>query len=172
MSIAEKGPIVACVLDGIYGMIGSATIRGSLSYLLCVTDDQLIITICQSCGLYSVRRDCFSDTTFHGFIEGLNIPIGITRYKNPKMKTGSLLVSKMGQGSYPAEPLQQVRNQLRPPNHQSRKEERQLIASLLKLCCKEVDTTGLRPSGDTSSTPSINARLKSCYCLLRLILCY
>jgi hypothetical protein len=135
-----------------YVAIGSASIPGSLSHLLCVTDQQLM-TIYQSCGFFNVKRNCFSDTIFQGFIEGLNVQISITRYKKPTSKIWSLLV-KIGQGSYPAKPLQQVRNELQPPNHRLKKEERQLVTSLLKLCCP--DATHLMPSEDTATT-SIDA---------------
>jgi hypothetical protein len=104
-------------IDGpyLYGMIGSDIIPGSLSHMLCATYDDQLMTIYQSCGFYRMKRNCFSDAIF-------NILIGITRCKNPKPEICSLLV-KIGQGSYPAKPLQQVRNQLQPPNY----------ASLLKL---------------------------------------
>jgi hypothetical protein len=49
--------------------------------------------------------------------------------------------------------LQQVRNQLQPPNHPLKKEERQLVTSLLKLCC--LDASPLMPSENTATT-SIN----------------
>jgi hypothetical protein len=142
------------MIDGayFYEAIGSASIPGSLSHLLCVTDQQLM-TIYQSCGFFNVKRNCFSDTIFQGFIEGLNVQISITRYKKPTSKIRSLLV-KIGQGSYPAKPLQQVRNGLQPPNHRLKKEERQLVTSLLKLCCP--DATPLMPSEDTTTT-SIDA---------------
>jgi hypothetical protein len=42
-----------------------------------------------------------------------------------------------------------------------RKNERQVVASLLKLCCKEVETTPLSPSYDTSSAPNIDASFRS-----------
>ncbi len=76
-------------------------------------------------------------------------------FRSPLQDTRSQHLScvSIGQGSYPAKPLWQVRNQLQPPNHQLRKEERQLMASLLKLCCEEADTDPLTPSGDTSETP-------------------
>ncbi len=141
------------MIDGayFYEAIGSATIPGSLSHLLCVTDQQLM-AIYQSCGFFNVKRDCFSDTIFQGFIEGLNVRITITRYKMPTSK-GRVLLVRIGQGSYPDKPLQQVRNLLQPPNHRLKKEERELVTSLLKLCCEEADTDPLTPSGDTSETP-------------------
>ena len=109
------------MIDGayFYKAIGSASIPGSLSHLLCVTDQQLM-TIYQSCGFFDVKRNCFSDTIFQGFIEGLDVQISITRYKKPTSKIRFLLV-KIGQGSYPAKPLQQVRNGLQPPNHRLKK---------------------------------------------------
>jgi hypothetical protein len=101
------------------------------------------------------KRDCFYDTTVQGFIEGLNVPISITRYKNPTTKIRSLLM-KIGQGSYPSKPLHQVKDQLQPPNHRMKKEERQLVDSLLKLCsCQEPDTT----STANTSLPSIEATI-------------
>jgi hypothetical protein len=137
-----------------YEAIGSASIPGSLSHLLCVTDQQLM-RIYQSCGFFNVKRNRFSDTIFQGFIEGLDVQISITRYKKPTSKIRSLLVN-IGQGSYPAKPLQQVRNELQPPNHHLKKEERQLVTSLLKLCCP--DATPLMPSEDTATT-SIDATI-------------
>jgi hypothetical protein len=68
-----------------YKTIGSTSIPGNLSHLLCVTDEQLM-TIYQSCGFFNVKINCFSDTIFQAFIDGLNVPIGITRYKNPTTK--------------------------------------------------------------------------------------
>jgi hypothetical protein len=50
---------------------------------------------------------------------------------------------------------------LQPPNHRLKKEERQLLASLLKLCCKEADTHHVTPSGDTSATPISDATADS-----------
>jgi hypothetical protein len=145
------------MIDGayFYEAIGSAIIPGSLSHLLCVTDQQLM-TIYHSCGFFNVKRNCFSDTIFQGFIEGLNVQISITRYKKPTSKIRSLLV-KIGQGSYPAKPLQQVRNQLQPPNHRLKKEERQLVTKPLKLCRPDA-TPSLMPSEDTATT-SINATI-------------
>jgi hypothetical protein len=94
------------------------------------------MTIYQSCGFFNEKRNCFSDTTFQAFIEGLNVGIAITRYRKPASKSRSLLV-KIGQGSYPAKPLQQVKHEVQPPNHELKIEERQLVARLLKLCCKK-----------------------------------
>ena len=75
-----------------------------------------------------------------------------TRYKMTTSK-GPVLLVRIGQGSYPDKPLQQVRNLLQPPNHRLNKEERELVTSLLKLCCEEADTDPSTPSGDTSATP-------------------
>jgi hypothetical protein len=44
-----------------YKTTGSASIPGSLSHLLCVTDEQLM-TIYQSCGFFNMKRNCFFDT--------------------------------------------------------------------------------------------------------------
>jgi hypothetical protein len=78
----------------------------SWSHLLCVTDEQLM-TIYHYCGFYNVKINCFYDTAVQSFVEGLNVLIGITRYKNPTTKINSLLM-KIGQGSYPSKPLHQV----------------------------------------------------------------
>jgi hypothetical protein len=118
------------------------------------------MAIYQSCGFNSVKRDHFIDSIFQAFIEALDIPIGVTRYRDPKTRIRSLL-KKIGQGAYPAKPLQQKRDQLQPPNHRLKKEERQLVASLVKLCCKEADTHPLTPSGDTSTTPISDATAES-----------
>jgi hypothetical protein len=111
-------------IDGAYFFeaIMTTSIPGSLSHLLCVTDEQLM-TIYRYCGFYNVKRNCFSDTVFQGFIHGLNVPISITRYKNPTIKICSLLI-KIGQGSHPSKPLHQVKDHLQPPNHRLKKEER------------------------------------------------
>jgi hypothetical protein len=148
-------------IDGpyFYEAIGSSIIPGSLSHLLCIKDTQLM-AIYQSCGFYSVKRDHFIDSIFQAFIEALDIPIGITRYRDPKKRILLLLI-KIGQGAYPANPLQQKRDQLQPPNHHLKKEERQLVASLLKLCCKDADTHPLTPSGNTSGTPISDATAES-----------
>jgi hypothetical protein len=61
-----------------YEVIGTASIPGSLSHLLCVTDDQLM-TIYRYCEFYNVKRNCFSDTIFHAFIKGLNVRIDIVK---------------------------------------------------------------------------------------------
>jgi hypothetical protein len=66
--------------------------------MLCVTDKQLM-AIYRYCGFYNVKRDFFYYTILQGFIEGLNVPIGITRYKNQTTKICSVLI-KIGQGSY------------------------------------------------------------------------
>jgi hypothetical protein len=108
-------------------------LNGSLSHLLCVKDEQLM-PIYHYCGFYNVKRNCFYDTIVQGVIEGLNVPNRITRYKNPTFKIRSLLM-KIGQGSYLSKPLQQVKDQLQPPKHRLKKEERYLVASLPKLCC-------------------------------------
>jgi hypothetical protein len=42
-----------------------------------------------------------------------------------------------------------------------KRRERQLVTSLLKLCCKEADTHPLTPSGDTSATPISDATAES-----------
>jgi hypothetical protein len=138
-----------------YKTIGSASISGRLSHLLCVTDEQLM-SIYQSWGFFNVKRNCFSNTIFQAFIEGLNVWIDIARYKKPASPICSLLV-RIGQGSYPSKPLHhQVKDQQQPPNHQLKKEERQLVASLLKLCCcQEPDTTS---TADTSP-PSVQATI-------------
>jgi hypothetical protein len=148
-------------IDGpyFYEAIGSSIIPGSLSHLLCITDTQLM-AIYQSCGFYSVKRDHFIDSIFQAFIEALDIPIGITRYRDPKTRIRSLLI-KIGHGAYPAKPLQQKRDLLQPPNHHLKKEERQLVASLLKLCCKEADTHHVTPSGNTSATSISDATADS-----------
>jgi hypothetical protein len=51
---------------------------------------------------------------------------------------------------------------VQPPNHRLKiEEQRQLLARLLKLCCKEGGTTPLMPSNAiTSVTPSIGASLR------------
>jgi hypothetical protein len=140
-----------------YEAIGTTSITGSLSHLLCVTDEQLM-SIYRYCGFYNVKRNCFCDTILQGFIEGLDAPIGSSRHKNPTTKIHSLLI-KIDQGSYPSKPLHQVKDQLQPPNHRLRKEERQLVASLLKLCCY---TTTLTPSDtNTSAAPNIDVSLRS-----------
>ena len=137
-----------------YEVIGTASIPGSLSHLFCVTDDQLM-TIYRYCGFYNVKRNCFSESVFRAFIEGLNVRIDITRYKKPESPRKSLLV-RIGQGLYPLKPFHQVRDELQPPNHRLKKEERQLVDSLLKLCsCQEPDTT----STANTSLPSINATI-------------
>jgi hypothetical protein len=61
-------------IDGayFYEAIGTASIPGSLSHLLCVTDKQLMTIYCY-CGFYNVKRDCFYDTTVQGFIDGLKM---------------------------------------------------------------------------------------------------
>jgi hypothetical protein len=143
-------------IDGAYyyEVIGTASIPGSPSHLLCVTYDQLM-TIYRYCELYNVKINCFSDTIFHALIKGLNVRIDITRYKKPAPPIRSLLV-RIGQGSYPSKPLHQVKDQLQPPNHRLKKEERQLVDSLLKLCsCQELDTT----STANASLPSIKATI-------------
>jgi hypothetical protein len=108
-------------IDGAYyyKVIGIATIPGSLSHLLCVTDKQRG-TIYRYYGFYNVKRNCFSNTIFQAFIEGLNVWIDITRYKKPASPICSLLV-RIGQGSYPSKPLHQVKDQLQPPNHRLKK---------------------------------------------------
>jgi hypothetical protein len=62
-----------------YEAIGTTSIPASLSHLLCVTDEQLM-TIYRYCEFYNVKRNCFSETIFHAFIEDLNVRIDITRY--------------------------------------------------------------------------------------------
>jgi hypothetical protein len=56
-------------IDGAYyyEVIGTASIPGSLSHLLCLSDDQLM-TISRYCGFYIVKRNCFSDTIIQGFV--------------------------------------------------------------------------------------------------------
>jgi hypothetical protein len=80
-------------IDGpyFYEAIGSSIIPGRLSHLLCITDTQLM-AIYQSCGFYGVKRDHFIDSIFQAFIEALDIPIGITRYRDPKTRIRSLLI--------------------------------------------------------------------------------
>jgi hypothetical protein len=51
-----------------YEVIGTASIPGGLSHLLFVTDDQLLMTIYRYCGFYIVKRNCFSETIFQGFV--------------------------------------------------------------------------------------------------------
>ena len=70
------------------------------------------------------------DSIFQAFIEALDFPIRITRFRDLKTRIRSLLI-KIGQGACPAKPLQQKRAPLQPPNHRMKKEERQLVASLL-----------------------------------------
>jgi hypothetical protein len=74
-------------IDGpyFYEAIGSSLIPGSFSHQLCITDTQPM-EIYQSCGFYSVKRDHFIDSIFQAFIEALDIPIGITRYRDPKRR--------------------------------------------------------------------------------------
>ena len=72
-----------------YEVIGTASIPGSLSHLRYVTDKRLM-TIYRYRGFYNAKRNCFYDTTLQGFIEGLNVPISITRDKNPTTKIRSL----------------------------------------------------------------------------------
>jgi hypothetical protein len=89
------------------------------------------------------EKNCFSDTIFQAFIEGLNVRIHITRYKKPASPIHSLLV-RIGQGSYPSKSLHQVKDQLATASKPSieKRREAQLVASLLKLCCcQEPDTT-------------------------------
>jgi hypothetical protein len=102
-------------------LISTRLLEGSPSHLLCVTDQQLM-TIYQSCGFFNVKRNCFPDLIVQAFLEGLNVQIYITRYKKPASKISSLLV-RIGQRSYPAKPLQQVRHKLQPPNHRLKKKK-------------------------------------------------
>jgi hypothetical protein len=119
--VNEAKLLLACCLISLnnidipyfYETIGSASILGSLSPLLCVTDEQLI-SIYQSCGFFDVKRN-FVDTIFQAFIEGLNVQIDIKRYKKPTSPIVSLLV-RIGQGSYPSKPLHEVKDKLQPPN--------------------------------------------------------
>jgi hypothetical protein len=108
-------------IDGAYyyEVIGTASILGSLSHLLCATDQQLM-TIYRYCGFYNVKINCFSYAIFQTFVEGLNVQIDITRYKKPASPIRSVLV-RIGQGSYPYKPLHKVKDQLQPPNHRLKK---------------------------------------------------
>jgi hypothetical protein len=45
-----------------------------------------------------------------------------------------LLYLKIGKGSYPSKPAQQI-NELKLPGHPFKKDDRQLVADLLSLCC-------------------------------------
>lgn len=47
-----------------YEAIESGIIPGSFSYLLCITNEQLV-TIYKVCGVYNMRRDCFF---WHNFL--------------------------------------------------------------------------------------------------------
>ncbi len=107
-----QSPLARCLIllnniDGpyFYEAIESSIIPGSFLHLLCITDTQLM-AIYQSCGFYRVKRNHFIDSIFQAFIEAFDIPIGITRYRDPKTRIRSLLI-KIGQGAYPAKPLQQ-----------------------------------------------------------------
>jgi hypothetical protein len=117
-----------------YETIRSASIPGSPSYLLDVTDEQLM-SIYQSCGFFKVKRNCFSNAIFQAFIEGLNVWMDITRYASP---TCSLLARILGQGSYPSEPLHQVKDKQATVSKPMICEERQLVEAM--SCAKLLDT--------------------------------
>jgi hypothetical protein len=48
-----------------------------------------------------------------------------------------LLYLKIGKGSYPSKPAQQIKDKLKPPEHRFKKDNRQLVADLLSLCCRK-----------------------------------
>jgi hypothetical protein len=110
-------------------------IPGSLSFLLGVTEAQLLL-VYKLCGFYSTTRSCSSDDFFQTFLKAFNVPTGLLRYKN--RKTGvRLLYLKIGKGPYPSKPAQQIKDELKPPEHRFKKDDRQLVADLLSLCCRK-----------------------------------
>ncbi len=73
--VDEAKLLLACCLVNLnaigghyfHEVIGTASIPGSLSHLLCVTDEQLM-TIYRSCGFYIVKRNYFSYTILQVWI--------------------------------------------------------------------------------------------------------
>jgi hypothetical protein len=121
-----------------YEVSGNNNISGSLSVLLGVSEQQLL-SVYKFCGFYSTTRSCFSEDFFRTFLKAFNVPTDLLRYKN--RKTGvRLLYLKIGQGSYPSKPAQQIKHELKPPEHRFKKDNRQLVADLLSLCCRKDET--------------------------------
>jgi hypothetical protein len=124
-------------IDGpyFYEVSGDNNISGSLSFLLSVSDAQLL-SVYKFCGFYSTTRSCFSEDFFRTFLKAFNVPTNLLRYRNKK-KGVRLLYLKIGKGSYLSKPAQQIKDELKPPEHRFKKDDRQLVADLLSLCCRK-----------------------------------
>jgi hypothetical protein len=48
-----------------------------------------------------------------------------------------LLYLKIGKESYPSKPTQRIKDELKPPGRRFKKDDRQLVADLLSLCCRK-----------------------------------
>jgi hypothetical protein len=88
-----------------------------------------------------------------------------TFYDTRTEKNGvRLLYLKIGKGSYPLKPAQQIKDDLKPPEHRFKKDDRQSVSDLLSLCCRKdenpvatIDAT-CRPT----SPSKINANKTMC----------
>ena len=67
-------------IDGPYFYVVSGTnnIPGSLSFLLGITEAQLL-SVYKFLGFYSTTRNCFSDDFFRTFLKAFNVPTGLLR---------------------------------------------------------------------------------------------
>jgi hypothetical protein len=132
-----------------YEVLGLSNNTRSIAHLLGVSDTT-IVAIFTYCGFYNEKKQTFLDTIFVMFIESHNVPIELTRYKwYPPSRTPLL---KIGQGDYPKKPGQQKKDNLQPPHHRFRIEERELLDVLVKICGCET-TAPVAPPTATTTAP-------------------
>jgi hypothetical protein len=142
-----------------YFVIGTNNLPGSLSFLLGFTDAQLL-SVYKFCGIYRSTRGYFSEDLFRDFLKEFHVPTDLLRYKN--RKTGVRLVYlKIGQGSYPSKPAQQIKDDLKPPDHRFKKDDRQLVADLLSLCCRKDDESAVLATIDATCRPKMPSKIKA-----------
>jgi hypothetical protein len=79
-------------IDGpyFYEVSGTNKIPGSLSFLLGVTEVQLL-SVYKFCGFYSTTRSCFSEDFFRTFLKAFHVPTELLRY-NTKVDLYSIVI--------------------------------------------------------------------------------
>jgi hypothetical protein len=149
-----------------YEVSGTHNVSGSLSFLLGVTDAQLL-SVYKFCGFYSTTRRCFSDDFFQSFLKAFHLPIDLLHYKN--RKTGDrLLYLRIGQGTYPSKPAQQIKDKVKPPEHRLKKDGRQLVADLLSLCCRKEESPVATTDATSRSSKKANKTMTNNFSIRKL----
>jgi hypothetical protein len=141
-----------------YRPLGTVKDKSSIAHLLGVSDATLL-GIFKYCGFVHATKKGFLDTVFDTFVFSQNLPIELTRYtKKPVIKIGAL-------GNYPTKPRQQITDDLKPPDHRFKKNDRLILDRLVEIC-----STGTGGTQQSNRHRKLRLRLQLLYLLRRQLL--